>query len=275
MSVTTLDDLDSLLNPVPAQKFAEAAPEPSRGKATLNRLNQDLEATVQDLQGRLAKAFWWVRILGSVTMLAVLGIAAMAFYVKGDRVKRLGEAFEIIHYRETKALGANAVVLDEWVKAIEGIERKVQTLEGITPEEKALRLRALMGARSQAETLQKQFLTTLEESERERGKGASFVYRDPYLKREIKLDEESGGVIDLNKLREEIKETTRLDESTKGMEVAMLSTVPLADQVRMEAEKQRNTAGATGQPDPIPGLQAPAGVAPLQLPGAPPSPLGR
>lgn len=272
MSTTTIDDLDSLLSPTPAPKASDGYTEHLKGKAALNRINQGLEATVKDLEGRLAKSFWWVRVLSSGIMLAVLGLAGMVFYIKGDRVRRLQEAFEIIHYRETKALGANAVVLDEWVKAIEGIEKKVQALEGITPEEKSLRMRALAGARGQADTLRKQFLTTMEEAERERGKGASFVYRDPYLKREIKLDEESGGILDLDKLRAEIKEATRLDESTKGMEVAMLSTVPLSDQVRIEAEKQRTSAASAGDPDPIPGLQLPASAAsPLRLPGAPES----
>jgi len=171
----------------------------------------------------------------------LLGVGAVVLWAQTQDARSLARAFKIIHYRENRALAANAVVLDEWDKRIENLAGAVAGIDGMQDDERAERVKTLNALRAQAQHLRTGFMQQLAENEKERNVGGGFSYRDPYLKREIDLNEEMGGKIDLEKLKEDVKKSANLDQTMKSLEEAMLNPVPLSEQVRREAEAQRQT----------------------------------
>lgn len=258
-------ELDALLNEEPAATPAAESGE-TKGKARLNRENQELHATVVRMQ-RLVKGLFMA--LGALAFLAV----GLVFYARGAKARALRQAFEILHYREKRTLQANAIVLNEYAEGLKQIQNEVKVLPGISEEERELRQKAMGSTANQADTLEEGFVNLLKSNDRERGKGSTFEYRDPFLKRPIDFDNEMGGEISLEKLRDEVKAAAKMDEAMKELRAVMLSPVPIADQMKVEARRQdAPLVNEKGQEIPRqqqaqPSFQFPGGPQPLRLPG--------
>lgn len=271
-------DLDALLagpTSAPAKpEVAEVADEP-KGKARLRGENQALIAN----QDRLLRL---VKILATVAAVFAIAFFAAVMYARGANARARRWAFEVLHYREKQTVSANAIVLTEYSQQLSSIRSAVKEFQGITEEERAIRLRAIDSTLSQSENLAAGFVKIVKDNDRERGKGATFEYKDPFLKRPINFDAENGGDISLDKLRDEVKAAAKMDDAMSELRKAMLNPMPLADQMRAEAARQgapvMDQSGnilppdAQGpQPQGLPGMNMP-GTAPLQLPGVPQAP---
>ena len=241
-----LTDLDALLSPsapTPVQHGMDAldavlgseikpAPaEEPKGKAKLNGENQTLTAAN-------ARLTMFVRVFAGVSAGMLLVIGALILYIRGTDARKFREAFEVLAYREGRTLQANAIVLAEYGSKLSVIRDKVAKLPSITEEERTIRLRALTSTLDSSDNLKEGFVKLMKDNERERGKGASFEYIDPFLKRPIKFDQELGGEISLDKLRDEVKAAAKMDEAMKELETAFLDPIPLAEQMRAEAKRQ-------------------------------------
>jgi len=257
-------DLDELLkeSAVAAAVPAEEAPE-QKGKARLNRENQELQGVVVRLQKL-------IKILASIAGVMGFAVIGLIFYNRTIKAREFRRAFETLHYREKRTLQANAIVLNEYSEGLKGIQSEVNGLPGITEQERGIRQNAMASTVGQAVTLADGFIKMIKENDRERGKGSTFEYRDPFLKKPIDFDSELGGEISLDKLRDEVRANAKMDEAMKELRAVMLSPVPIADQMKVEAARQEAPiVGEKGQdiPRQQPGLQLPGGPSPLRLPG--------
>lgn len=260
-----------------SRMFEPAAPSTSAKPAHQERwteTNGQLKRSVASLEGQV-EALTGQRDRATRVMYAALGVAGLSLvlagasylYTKGQVPRALESAFRIIHYREKKALSANALVLDDWLKKIESLSAEVSTKEGIPEEERQDRLKTLGGFKAQAQALRDGFVRQLEASEKETSIGGGFSYRDPYLRKEIEFSDESGGKIDLEALKNEIKTAANLDATMKSLRDAMLDPIPLSEQVRRQAEADKKdgqlptmdlTKGLAGQgPSKLNGLNLP------------------
>lgn len=268
-------DLDALLagpTSSPAKPEAAEATEEPKGKARLRNENQTLLAN----QDRLLRL---VKIMATVAAVFAIAFFAAVMYARGANARARRWSFEVLHYREKQTVSANAIVLTEYSQQLSSIRTAVQEFQGITEEERVIRLRAIDATLSQSDTLAAGFVKIVKDNDRERGKGATFEYKDPFLKRPINFDAENGGDISLDKLRDEVKAAAKMDDAMSELRKAMLNPMPLADQMRAEAARQgapvMDQSGnilpsdAQGpQPQGLPGMNLP-GAAPLQLPGVP------
>ncbi len=264
-------DLDALLQApaVAAATPGEQAPV-NKGKAKLNAENQALTAQVGKMQSL-------IKVLVAVVGALVFVVLGLILYNRGTEKVAFRRAFEVLHYREKRTLQANAVVLSEYTENLGKIQSDVRGLPGITEEERATRLRAMETTVSQAQNLKDGFIKMIKDNDRERGKGSTFEYRDPFLKRPINFDAEMGGEVSLEKLRDEVKAAAKMDEAMKELRAVMLNPVPIADQMKVEAKRQdaplldengRDLPRAMPQPPgalPGPGQASPT----LRLPGLP------
>jgi len=215
-----------------------------KSAATNGALKRERDQAISErdqANGRFARSQRAVWALMMICGAQLLGVGAVVLWAQTQDARSLARAFKIIHYRENRALAANAVVLDEWDKRIENLAGAVAGIDGMQDDERAERVKTLNALRAQAQHLRTGFMQQLAENEKERNVGGGFSYRDPYLKREIDLNEEMGGKIDLEKLKEDVKKSANLDQTMKSLEEAMLNPVPLSEQVRREAEAQRQT----------------------------------
>lgn len=235
-------------------------------KGALKRQVQALEAEKESLLIGNQRKERLIKILGGACTLLALATAGMWLYARASGVRSLESAFKMIHYREGKALGANAIVLDEWGKGISQLLEEIRSVPGISEEERALRIRTCEAGQHKAEALRDGFLAQIKENDRERGVGAAFNYKDPFLKKEIRLAEENGGEIDLEKLKEEVKSAANLDATMKAMRESMLSPVPMAAQVKNEAAEQGDALKKAGLPAPKVGQDLLPGAGTPQLP---------
>jgi len=257
-------DLDELLkeSAVAAAAPAEEAQE-QKGKARLNRENQELQGVVVRLQKL-------IKILASTAGVLGFAVIGLIFYNRTIKAREFRRAFETLHYREKRTLQANAIVLNEYSEGLKGIQSEVNGLPGISEQERGIRQNAMASTVGQAVTLADGFIKMIKENDRERGKGSTFEYRDPFLKKPIDFDSELGGEISLDKLRDEVRANAKMDEAMKELRAVMLSPVPIADQMKVEAQRQdAPIVGEKGQdiPRQQPGLQLPGGPSPLRLPG--------
>ncbi len=257
-------DLDALLKEptVAAVDPVEEVAEP-KGKARLNRENQELLATVTRLQGLVKIGFAIAGVLAFVCV-------GLVFYNRSIKAREFRRAFETLHYREKRTLQANAIVLNEYSEGLKKIQTEVNGLPGITDQERGIRQNAMSTTVSQAVTLADGFIKMIKDNDRERGKGSTFEYRDPFLKRPIDFDSDLGGEISLDKLRDEVRAAAKMDEAMKELRAVMLSPVPIADQMKVEAQRQdAPIVGEKGQdiPRQPQGLALPGGPSPLRLPG--------
>lgn len=273
-------DLDALLagpTAAPAQpEVIEATDEP-KGKARLRSENQALLVN----QDRLLRL---VKITATVAAVFAIAFFAAVMYARGANARARRWAFEVLHYREKQTVSANAIVLTEYSQQLTSIRNAVKDYQGISEEERAIRLRAIDSTLSESDKLAAGFVKIVKDNDRERGKGATFEYKDPFLKRPIDFDAENGGEISLDKLRDEVRAAAKMDEAMKELRAAMLNPMPLADQMRAEATRQgapvMDPSGniippeAQGSQAPAQGLPGmnPPGAAPLQLPGVPQAP---
>ena len=278
-STTALTEFDALLNQTPAAEAKPTAPdldallqEPPgaaagpveettelKGKARLNRENQELLLTVTRLQ-RVVKIL--VAAAGALAFIVV----GLIFYNRGTKAREFRRAFETLHYREKRTLQANAIVLNEYSEGLKKIQAEVSGLPIITEQERGIRTNAMGATVGQAVTLADGFIKMIKDNDRERGKGSTFEYRDPFLKRPIDFDSDLGGEISLDKLRDEVRAAAKMDEAMKELRAVMLSPVPIADQMKVEAQRQdAPIVGEKGQDIP----RQPQGPAGLQLPGQP------
>lgn len=255
---TSLDDLLA----------APALPSENKGKAKLNRENQVLTAQNQKLQGL-------VKILAASTALMIFVALGLVLYMRGAQKRAFREAFQVLHYREKRTLQANAIVLAEYADSLRQLQQDVKGFPGISEEERAIRNRAMAATVEQADKLRDGFIKMVKDNDRERGKGATFEYRDPFLKRPINFDSELGGEISLDKLREEVKTAAKMDEATKELRAVMLNPTPIADQMKVEAKRQdAPVVDEAGRdiprlPQGAGALQAPGQAPALRLPGLP------
>lgn len=275
-----LSDFDALLSTPPEaakpsapslDELLVAPPAPAtenKGKARLNRENQVLGEQNLKLQGL-------VKILAASSAVLIFVVLGLVLYMRGAQKRAFREAFEVLHYREKRTLQANAVVLAEYADNLRKIQQEVKGLPGITEEERATRNRAMDATVEQADKLRDGFIKMVKDNDRERGKGATFEYRDPFLKRPINFDAELGGEISLDKLREEVKNAAKMDEAMKELRSVMLNPTPIADQMKVEAKRQdAPVVDENGQDIPRaqqgPGALPMPGQAPtLRLPGLP------
>lgn len=238
-------DLDSLLvsprkkqdEPPTRAEQREEAREASRRE--LKRQGRELTEEVIALRGKFQRAHQlnWVMLVACGALL--LGMGGTYLYARMNTARALEQAFRIIHYREERALSANAITLEEWSKRIENLISKVAQREGIPDDERQERFKTLTALKSQAESLRDGFLKQLAVNEKERNVGGGFSYRDPFLKKEVSLNEANGGMIDLNALKEEIRKNANLDATMVNLEEAMLNPIPLHEQVRQQASLER------------------------------------
>lgn len=229
-----------------------------KGKARLNAENQALRAANRRLSV-------FVRAGGATCAALLAVIGGLILYVRGMDARKFRDAFQVLAYREARTLQANAIVLAEYCKKLDEIREQVTKLPDITEEERRVRLQAIGSTIEQSEQLKAGFLKLMQDNEKERGKGSSFEYIDPFLKRPIKFDQELGGEISLDQLRDEVKGQARMDEAMQELRKAFLDPVPLADQMRAEAKRQG--APLIGPGGPVSKPDGPA-AAPLQsLPG--------
>ena len=242
----------------------EAKPEESKG--SLKRELSASQTELRDLRGQLERSqrVVWALVIGCGALL--LGMGGIFLYARMGRARQLEEAFRIIHYRENRALSANVIVLEDWAKRIDGLIAKVAQKDGLDENERAERLKTLSALKGQADNLKDGFLKQLSENEKERNGGGGFSYRDPFLKKEIALEEENGGKIDLEKLKAEVRQAANLDATMQNLEEAMLNPLPLSEQVRQQAnaERQEGSIDSVDLTKGLAGAKAPG----VQLPGA-------
>jgi len=244
--------LDVILKGTPK---AESAQEPKsagqirheqeleESKGVLKRDNQALMSALSATRGQLQRSQQAVYGLLIFSGLMAAGTGLMWLWVRATPSRALGQAFQIINYRENKALSANAIVLDEWSKRMDSLTTTVAQLPNISDEERAERLKTVGALKAQSDALREGFVKQLSENEKERGLSGGFSYRDPFLKREINLAEEHGGLIDLEKLKDEVRQNANLDATLRSLEEAMKNPIPLREQVRQQAvtEKREGT----------------------------------
>jgi hypothetical protein len=257
--------LDSLLAGGKEQPKAEAESAVSRSKAKLNEENQTLGQEIATLKAQNTRMMRFVQMMGAVGALLVIVNGCLLVRQSGLEAKEFRRAFEVLHYREARTLQANAIVLAEYSTGLGKIRDQVLNLQGITDEERQVRLRAMNTTITQADNLRDGFIKLVKENDKEQGKGISFEYRDPFLKRPIKFDEELGGEISLDKLRDEVRANAKMDEAMKDLSEAMLNPIPIADQIRAEAKRENAPVVSLGSGTP----PSPASQ-PLQLPGVNP-----
>ena len=257
--------LDSLLAGGKEQPKAEAESAVSRSKAKLNEENQALGQEIATLKAQNTRMMRFVQMMGAVGALLVIVIGCLLVRQSGLEAKEFRRAFEVLHYREARTLQANAIVLAEYSTGLGKIRDQVLNLQGITDEERQVRLRAMNTTITQADNLRDGFIKLVKENDKEQGKGISFEYRDPFLKRPIKFDEELGGEISLDKLRDEVRANAKMDEAMKDLSEAMLNPIPIADQIRAEAKRENAPVVSLDSGNP----PSPASR-PLQLPGVNP-----
>jgi len=203
--------------------------------------------------------------MGALGALLVIVIGCLLVRESELEAKEFRRAFEVLHYREARTLQANAIVLAEYSTGLGKIRDQVLNMQGITEEERQVRLRAMNTTITQADNLRDGFIKLVKENDKEQGKGISFEYRDPFLKRPIKFDEELGGEISLDKLRDEVRANAKMDEAMKDLSEAMLNPIPIADQIRAEAKRENAPVVSLDSGNP----PSPASR-PLQLPGVNP-----
>ena len=257
--------LDSLLAGGKEQPKAEAESAVSRSKAKLNEENQTLGQEIATLKAQNTRMMRFVQMMGAVGALLVIVIGCLLVRQSGLEAKEFRRAFEVLHYREARTLQANAIVLAEYSTGLGKIRDQVLNMQGITEEERQVRLRAMNTTITQADNLRDGFIKLVKENDKEQGKGISFEYRDPFLKRPIKFDEELGGEISLDKLRDEVRANAKMDEAMKDLSEAMLNPIPIADQIRAEAKRENAPVVSLDSGNP----PSPASR-PLQLPGVNP-----
>jgi hypothetical protein len=257
--------LDSLLAGGSEQPKAEADPSVSRSKAKLNEENQTLGQEIATLKAQNTRMMKFVQMMGALGALLVIVIGCLLVRESGLEAKEFRRAFEVLHYREARTLQANAIVLAEYSTGLGKIRDQVLNMQGITEEERQVRLRAMNTTITQADNLRDGFIKLVKENDKEQGKGISFEYRDPFLKRPIKFDEELGGEISLDKLRDEVRANAKMDEAMKDLSEAMLNPIPIADQIRAEAKRENAPVVSLDSGNP----PSPASR-PLQLPGVNP-----
>ena len=257
--------LDSLLAGGSEQPKAEADPSVSRSNAKLNEENQTLGQEIATLKAQNARMMRFVQMMGALGALLVIVIGCLLVRQSGLEAKEFRRAFEVLHYREARTLQANAIVLAEYSTGLGKIRDQVLNMQGITEEERQVRLRAMNTTITQADNLRDGFIKLVKENDKEQGKGISFEYRDPFLKRPIKFDEELGGEISLDKLRDEVRANAKMDEAMKDLSEAMLNPIPIADQIRAEAKRENAPVVSLDSGNP----PSPASR-PLQLPGVNP-----
>lgn len=240
-------------------------------KGSLKRENQVLGTELAAARGQIQRSQQAIYGMMIFSGLMAIGIALMWLWVRATPSRALEQAFRIINYRENKALSANAIVLDEWSKRMDGLTTKVAQNPGLTDEERAERLKTLAALKGQSEALKEGFVKQLSENEKERGISGGFSYRDPYLKREINLSEEHGGLIDLDKLKEEVRQNANLDATLGSLEEAMRNPIPLREQVRQQAvtEKREGTLQTIDLSKGLAGGPQAPGKQELRLPAGP------
>ena len=241
----------------------EAKLEESKG--SLKRELSASQAEIKDLRGQLERSqrVVWALVISCGVLL--LGMGGTFLYAKMGRARQLEEAFRIIHYRENRALSANVIVLEDWVKRIDGLIAKVAQKDGLEESERTERIKTLTALKNNAENLKEGFLKQLSENEKERNGGGGFSYRDPFMKKEIAIEEDNGGKIDLEKLKAEVRQAANLDATMQNLEEAMLNPVPLCEQVRQQANGERQE-GSLDSVDLTKGL-AGANSTGIQMPG--------
>ncbi len=231
-----------------------------KGKAKLNAENQSLQQANDLLAAQNKRMAMFVKVAVGICGLLGIIIGCLLLRQSGLEAKMLRKAFEVLNYREARTLQANAIVLSEYTQGLERIRDQVNSLSTITDDERQVRLQAMARTIAQANSLRDGFLKLVKDNEKERGKGISFEYRDPFLKRPINFEQELGGEISLDKLRDEVRANAKMDEAMKDLGAAMLDPMPIADQIRAEAKRQ-NAPVVNLDTESSPATQ------PLQLPG--------
>lgn len=231
-----------------------------KGKARLNAENQSLQEANDILAAQNKRMAVFVKVAAGLCGLLGIVIGCLLLRQSGLEAKMLRKAFEVLNYREARTLQANAIVLSEYTQGLERIRDQVNSLPNITEDERQVRLQAMARTIAQANSLRDGFLKLVQDNEKERGKGISFEYKDPFLKRPINFEQELGGEISLDKLRDEVRANARMDEAMKDLGSAMLDPMPIADQIRAEAKRQ-NAPVVNLDTESSPATQ------PLQLPG--------
>ncbi len=265
-----LSQTHSESNPEKARSCREIGRE-ERGAASrgeLKRVNSALQEQLSLANNRLRKANLAVKSLLIACAGIALGATGVYFWTRAADVRALERAFRVIHYREERAISANAIVLEEWSQKMERLLARVAAMPEIQEDERARRVQTLSALKNQAAALRDGFLKQLQENEKERQGGVGFSYRDPFLKREIQMSEANGGVINLDQLKEEVRANANLDATMRSLEEAMANPVPLLEQVKAQAEQAKKDGTLTS-------IDLSKGLAGGGLPGAQPVPAGK